>query len=250
MIGPAVASSTSCSSPNALWQMMNLMQLLTFIVLFGVYLPAPIKDMISSSSFFSLSFPIPHLQSLYGIEYLVDFIDFELEDSAFASLGVESGSTFVNVLTQILVLLMILMLHLFVLTLRNCDPNKANGCLSKWLRWTGKKIFDFFTFTVYIRLLLQSSQFMLMTSIAELNAFNYQSAPRIVSLCLAGVVLLIVSAFLIFSVKLWVSRIRKQAYHEESKFDEFFGGLKRKKFASAYNLLILIRRVYLVLWII
>jgi hypothetical protein len=53
MIGPAVASSTSCSSPNPLWQMMNFMQYLTFIVLFGVYLPALIKDMISSSSFFA-----------------------------------------------------------------------------------------------------------------------------------------------------------------------------------------------------
>jgi cysteine-rich repeat protein len=250
MIASVVASSMSWSSPSGLWQMMNLMQLLMFLVLLGVYLPIPIKDMITSSSFFSLSLPIPHLQSLYGIGHFLEFIDLESENSALSSLGAESGSTFVNVLSQLLMLLLIIILHLFTLTFRKCDPNRSNGWWSKWLKWTGKKIFDFFTFTAYIRLLLQSSQFMLMSSIAEFYAFKLQSASHIVSLCLAGAVLLLVVAFFIVSAKLWITRVRKWAYHEESKFDEFFSGLKKTKFATAYNLFILMRRAYLSLWII
>jgi hypothetical protein len=119
MISSVVASSMSCSSPTGLWQMMNLMQLLLFLVLFGVYLPTPIKDMITSNSFFSLSLPIPHLQNLYGIGNFFEFIDFESENSALKSLGAESGSTFINVLSQLLMLLLILIFHLFALTLRN-----------------------------------------------------------------------------------------------------------------------------------
>jgi hypothetical protein len=119
MISSVVASSMSCSSPTGLWQMMNLMQLLLFLVLFGIYLPTPIKDMITSSSFFSLSLPIPYLHRLFGIGYLFEFIDFESENSALSSLGAESGSTFVNVLSQLLMLLLIFILHLFALTLRN-----------------------------------------------------------------------------------------------------------------------------------
>jgi cysteine-rich repeat protein len=250
MIGSAVASLMSCSSPSGLWQMMNLMQLLMFLVLLGVYLPTPIKDMITSSNYFLFSLPIPHLQNLYGIGYLFEFIGLEQRNSALSSLGVESGSTFVNVLSQLLMFLMILILHLFALTLRSWDPARAHGWWSKWLKWTGKKIFDFFTFTVYIRLLLQSSQFMLMNSIAELNAFSDHSASHIVSLCLAGAVLFLVAAFFVIGVKLWITRVRKWAYHKESRFNEFFSGLKKKKFASAYNLLILMRRAYLTLWII
>jgi signal transduction histidine kinase len=127
MIASVVASSMSCSSPSGLWQMMNLMQLLMFLVLFGVYLPIPIKDMITSSSFYSLSLPIPHLQSLYGIGHFFEFIDLESEDSALSSLGAESGSTFVNVLSQLLMLLLIIILHLFTLTFRKCDPNISSG---------------------------------------------------------------------------------------------------------------------------
>jgi cysteine-rich repeat protein len=250
MIGSAVASLMSCSSPSGLWQMMNLMQLLMFLLLFGVYLPAPIKNMITSGSFASLSFSIPHLQNLYGIGHLFEFIDFECEDSALASLGAESGSTFVNVLSQIFMLLLIFILHLFALTLMNWDPARANGWWSKWLKWTGKKIFHFFTFTVYIRLLLQFSQFMLMNSISEFYAFNFENTPHIVSLFLAGAIFLVVAAFFVIGVKLWITRVRKWTYHEESRFDEFFSGLKKTKLASAYNLLILMRRAYLVLWII
>jgi flagellar biogenesis protein FliO len=118
MIGSAAASSMSCSSPSGLWQMMNLMQLLMFLILLGVYLPSPIKDMITSSSFFSLSLPIPYLHRLYGIGYFFEFFDFESEDSALSSLGAESGSTFINVLSQLLMLLLLIIMHLFALTLR------------------------------------------------------------------------------------------------------------------------------------
>jgi hypothetical protein len=119
MVSSVVASSMSCSSPSGFWQMMNLMQLLMFLILLRVYLPIPIKDMITSSSFYSLSLPIPHLQSLYGIGHFFEFIDLESEDSALSSLGAESGSTFVNVLSQLLMFLLIIILHLFALSLKN-----------------------------------------------------------------------------------------------------------------------------------
>jgi hypothetical protein len=106
----------SCSSPSGLWQMMNLMQLLLFLILLRVYLPIPIKNMITSSSFFSLSLPIPYLNRLYGVGHFFEFIDFESEDSALLLLGAESGSTFVNVLSQLLMLLILFILHLFALT--------------------------------------------------------------------------------------------------------------------------------------
>jgi hypothetical protein len=107
--------------------MMNLMQLLMFLVLLGIYLPIPVKNIITSSILFSLSLPIPHLRRLYGIGYFFEFIDLESEDSALSSLGAESGSTFVNVLSQLLMLMLILILHIFALILRKCDPNRANG---------------------------------------------------------------------------------------------------------------------------
>jgi hypothetical protein len=127
MAASVVNSLMSYSSPSGLWQMMNLMQLLMFLVLLRVYLPIPIKDTITSNNFFSLSLPIPHLRSLYGIGHFFEFIDLESEDFALSSLGAESGSTFVNVLFQLLIFLLLIILHLFALTFRKCDPNRGHG---------------------------------------------------------------------------------------------------------------------------
>jgi cysteine-rich repeat protein len=250
MLSSLVASSIGCSSPNGLWQMVNIMQLFMFLILLKVYLPTPIEALITSSSYFAFTFPIIHFRSLYGIGHILELIDFKPTDSALSLLGAESGSTFINVLSQLLMLILIFILHLFALSLRNCDPKMADGRWSKWLKWTGKKNFDFFTFTVYIRLILQSSQFMLMSSIAEFYAFNLENDSYIVSLGLAGLVLLLIGVFFIIGVKFWITRVRKWAYHQESRFNEFFNGLKKTKFATSYSLLILLRRAYLILWII
>jgi hypothetical protein len=51
-------------------------------------------------------------------------------------------------------------------------------------------------------------------------------------------------------VKLWYTRVSKSKCKKKTKFKELFVGLKKSKFALAYNLLILSRRMYLALWII
>jgi hypothetical protein len=95
------------------------MQLFMLLILLKVYLPAPIKDVITSNNFFLFFLQIPSLRSFYGVGYFFEFIDIESEDSALSELGAESGSTFINVLSQLLVLLLISILHLFVLALKD-----------------------------------------------------------------------------------------------------------------------------------
>ena len=69
--------------------------------------------------------------AFYGIGMFFKFIDQESKDSTLSSLGAESRSTFINVFSQLLVLLLIAISHLFVLFLRTCDPDTANGWCSK-----------------------------------------------------------------------------------------------------------------------
>jgi hypothetical protein len=115
MLSSLVASSIGCSSPNGLWQMVNIMQLFMFLILLKVYLPTPIEALITSSSYFAFTFPIIHFRSLYGIGHILELIDFKPTDSALSLLGAESGSTFINVLSQLLMFILIFILHLFAL---------------------------------------------------------------------------------------------------------------------------------------
>jgi cysteine-rich repeat protein len=250
MAGSAAASSMSFSSPSGLWQVMNMMQLFMMLVLLGVYLPTPIKDMITSSSYFSLSFEVPFIEQIYGIGSFLTWIDFNNENSTLKSVGVQSGSTFRNVLSQLLTLLLIIMIHLLVIALRKCDPENIYSSWPKWVKYIGQKIFRLFTFAIYIRLLMQYSQFMLISSLSEIYAFNIESTPHLVSLCLACLVLLLLATFFLISARFWYERVTQLNYESDTWFRELFSGLKKTKFGTSYNLLILLRRTYLISWII
>jgi cysteine-rich repeat protein len=246
MAGSAAASSMSFSSPSGLWQVMNMMQLFMMLVLLGVYLPTPIKDMITSSSYFSLSFEVPFIEQIYGIGSFLTWIDFNNENSTLKSVGVQSGSTFRNVLSQLLTLLLIIMIHLLVIALRKCDPENIYSSWPKWVKYIGQKIFQLFTFAIYIRLLMQYSQFMLISSLSEIYAFNIESTPHLVSLCLACLVLLLLALFFFISARFWYERVTQLNYESDTWFRELFSGLKKTKFGTSYNLLILLRRTYLI----
>jgi hypothetical protein len=56
-------------------------------------------------------------------------------------------------------------------------------------------------------------------------------------------------AFVLFGVFKW----RKQVYDNNdahSMFGEYFSGLKKKRFASTYNLLLVLRRLVLISWLV
>jgi hypothetical protein len=108
MAGATIASSINMSSPNGMWQSVNIMQLFVLILLLGIYLPQRIKDILTSNSFLSSSIKLPFIENLYGIKNMLNFFDFSQENSHLMAIGIESGSTFNNIFTQILLLIVVM----------------------------------------------------------------------------------------------------------------------------------------------
>jgi hypothetical protein len=93
MAGSAAASSMSFSSPSGLWQEMNMMQLFAILLMFGVYLPIKIKDLIFSSSFFSLSFDLSFMKEIPWIGSHFTYLNFSQDNLILKNSGANSGNT-------------------------------------------------------------------------------------------------------------------------------------------------------------
>ena len=120
--------------------------------------------------------------------------------------------------------------------------NKCNKCLNKaWF---------VFAFTIYIRLFLETSQYVLLTSFYELTEFNIQSSPQIVSLIISLLIYILCLAYLTFSVYLWIKHRRYFDKHEHKHFKEMFNGIRNRHRARSYTSMLMLRRVILVIFLI
>jgi hypothetical protein len=249
MAASAAASTVSLSPPSGLWQAMNMMQLYLLLLLFRVYLPDKIKDFISSSSLFSLSFRLPFLYNIPYVGYFLEHIDFEQDNSTLKESGVVSGNIFTNIQVHLIAFAWIALLHLMTIPLRKWDPMKGKGNASVWFRRLWRWLWRLFTLTLYVRTIMQSSQFFILVSVSGVYDQSFEDFPHTLSFICSVSILLVMLAFVLFGVFKW----RKQEYNNSnahSMFGEYFSGLKKKRFASTYNLLLVLRRLVLISWLV
>ena len=120
--------------------------------------------------------------------------------------------------------------------------NKCNKCMNKaWF---------IFAFTIYIRLFLETSQYVVLTSFYEVTEFNIQSLPQIVSLIISLLIYGLCLAFLIFSIYLWIKHKRYFDKNEHKYFKEMFNGIRNRHRAWLYTSTLMFRRVILVIFLI
>jgi cysteine-rich repeat protein len=250
MAGSVVGSTITMSSPNGMWQTMNFIQLLLLLLLLDVHLPQKIIDFITSTSFFSLSFRIPFVENSFLFSSLLEFFDFGQQNPTLEMMGVENGSTLKNIFSQIFIIFVVVIFHLFAITLRNWDPDDSSGKFTKAIRWLCKRLWRLLTFTIYIRTILQWSQFMIIASVSEIYTLETKTLPHLVSFWIAWVTLIFLSLFFFLGTYLWYQRLDNIEYITNSRFQEFFSGLKKTNSGISFNLIILLRRGVVISWLV
>jgi hypothetical protein len=106
------------------------------------------------------------------------------------------------------------------------------------------------TFSFYIRFFLTLFMFMALVSIAEFVAMNFNSAAHFLSWFIAFGVVIFLFAFFLFSLWLWYKKATDPEKFAETKFDEFFRGLKKNKIHSSYILALTFRKILFSFWIV
>jgi cysteine-rich repeat protein len=253
IISALISSLITLSSPNNVWQIGNLLQMFMLLLLLNIYIPEKVIIFITTNLFALLSFDIPFLKEIrdYLLGDIVIFFESEQKDEKLKLLEAKSGSTPINASNSVLVLLWVIVIHaalvypIFAWTSK-LKRNKGKDNLSRMFRlW--KFIWDAFTFSFYIRFIMQSSQFYIVSSLSELLRWEFDNAGKLTSWIIA-LLLLSVWVLTLFLNIFEIVRIDPH-FEVESLLKEFTVDLKKDKLSCAYNAMLLARRFIFIAWI-
>ena len=203
--------------------------MLFFLLLTRTYIPNDIRTVITGSGFainFSSYIPINKISLMDSI---LNKFDFQLTNVSLDSFGIKSDSTIYNILPFFISLIIASILHLFVYFLNkwtsNCKTDIKWGCCLRRIIKLITIVYNIMTFGYYIRALIQISQYLLVSSLSEILAFNGSTGLRKVSLVFAFCMLFLLISLIVLSLCLaWSKLPILEKRHK--KLGEFFIGLK------------------------
>ena len=141
------------------------------------------------------------------------------------------------------------------MTLVLAKKSKSNcwNYLLLGIHWFLQKLMILFTFTLYIRIILQTNQFILISWVSEVYQFNFYGTKRQISTIIAFLALIGWITIIVIMILLTLS---KDAYKlsespdKRSKFAHLFDGVSLNKKSHMFVWLLQIRRViYIILLI-
>ena len=108
------------------------------------------------------------------------------------------------------------------------------------------KTFQFFVFSIYVRIFIEVNTFVVLTSTSEIKEWRIVTTSNIISLIIAIIWYLFCIAFIVLSFLFWMKHKNKEINDEYSPFKEFINGIKNKSAAKIYSTIFLLRRTLFV----
>jgi hypothetical protein len=122
--------------------------------------------------------------------------------------------------------------------------------MDNWLGKLIKKLMNLLTFTIYIRMIIESSLLLSLSSISELSYFNLTSVEQIISFCISCILIIFLISFIVFSLFYSITSLSPDFSEDKSFFAETVTGTKNTKFGRIFIGMFLVRRVSSVSWVI
>ena len=170
----------NASAPTGLWITMNQFQLILLLLLTKSNIPRSIVSYLSGLKATTWSFNFIPFKSIPGFDKMVNRFDFRLPDAELKYFGINSGSTFVTNFSLICIVLILIAIHSLFLLIYRLLKSKVKS-KTKWVKCL-KKIFQFFAFSLYIRVMFEANVFLLLSSLSELYQWDTSNSSKIISL--------------------------------------------------------------------
>ena len=131
-------------------------------------------------------------------------------------------------------------IHAIIFICNKCIQSKfsENKCIHVLIR----KLYRAFTFSLYIRFILEIYVFLLLASISEVYMFSSSSYARRVSLSIAYLIIAFCAGFVCLSVWQYFKSLKDVSLESMIYFSEFFNGIKANGKARTYSTIFLLRR--------
>ena len=240
----AVFSFWNLSTPSGLWITMNQFQLILLLLLTKSSIPRSIVDYLSGLKATTCSFNFIPFKDIPGFNFIINYLTFSLPKKELDYFGIFSGSTFANNFSLICILLIFSSVHSLFLFIHRSLVVKMKA-KKRCVNFLGK-IYQFFAFNFYVRMLLEANQFLMLSSFSELYEFDTSSSSKIVSLMFAFCGFFICFGFISLSLINYIIHKNTDNMEKYIPLKEFFSGLKSRGLSKLYSTLLLMRRALFV----
>ena len=247
----SVATSVlKSSSPTAMWSLFNQLQMLILLLVVENYVPIDVKDAIIQQDFAMFNFDFIPVAEIPFVNWPTKWIDYEQQNDILKELGLEWQSTFNNLLSLMMMLIIIIFVHAAVKlspTFKQRKKSKNENKCRRYMRNTRRKVLEYFMYGLYIRLIMEAHQSFLLSGISELDSFSFNSTISIIS-ALFAIIIVTLSVMLVVKAYYMVYKDWSN-FDADSKFVfmEFYADIKDNKWARLYTPLLLTRRLLFII---
>jgi hypothetical protein len=172
-------SAISMSSPQTIFSIINQFQMFILLPMIGAYMPPRVIQVLLGMNFSMFSFSFIPLEKIPLISDLINFIDYDQNDEYFDSIGLTSGSAFLN---SIALMLVFGLFALFYLSLLPCYHSSKQLNEKNWFKIIVRIAFNMMTFSFYVIFVLEVYLVMCLSTVSELNAFDHSTSFKKFSL--------------------------------------------------------------------
>jgi succinate dehydrogenase hydrophobic anchor subunit len=238
-------SAQSGSSSNSFWSMINQFQMVLLLNLLGANLHIDIKNYIEGFEFTNFSFSFIQIQNINFIGSFYDSFSWEEDDEDYELIGIEYKCTVINHFQVFLLLVILILFHIWIVIFHKKfnDSSKRSG------RWM-KKLYDMWTFTIYLRVLIEGFLFLYLSSLSEIYTTDFSSSAKTSSFLTSVIIFVCLWSGFGFISYIWTVSTKRNFDKETSKFGELFEGLKSKKYPHFFQVVFLSRRILSATWIV
>ena len=241
-----LTSFINISSIASLWMSINQLQMFFLLLITRSYIPEDIKSFITGLDYALNIYEYISLRKLGIYPSLLNGFDNNSTNSLLDPLKIQYDSTVANTYTIFGFLCCMIIFHIFISILRwilsKFLCNESWSWLSKLIKWIVEKIFNFMTFSFYIRNTLELSQFILVSSTNEIYQIKtsnpYQIASYIFSILMIVLYLMIITSTVYLALSSY--KLEKEKHN---KLGELFTDLKNSKKSKLYVAILLLRRL-------
>jgi hypothetical protein len=257
LVGTSAAMIGGTSSVAGIYQAVNVMQLAQLIQLTGSQPPTKLSNFLDNEFYWTNPTRVMSNKNLgvskrnlnSGDNSFVYF-DFEMDSKPLRNIGIIYGSVIANLFLPFILLIITILFFVFIWAISKSLPSESfNKCMQMTIKVINV-ILKMMTFSFYIRFFLILSQYISLVSLAEIFNMNFDDWPHIISWFVALGVAVSLMAFFGFGVWLWYKKATNSEKYFETKFDEFFRGLKKGKLYSSYILVLMLRRFFITIWLV
>ena len=225
--------------------MIHQFQMYLLLPLLGAHIHDNVVQFIVGMDFAMFSFNFLPTYKLFGFKHANSYLSIAQDQEYLESIGLESKSAIVNNLQMALVVCLLIILHLLYLPIHKY-LSKKEGFFGR----LAAKLFTFFTFSVYIRMVIEAVLLLSLSSCNEIYDFDLEGLDRQISFGMSCLIVAGMIGFALMCLVMWKKAQAASFDPEKSCFREFLSGAKSTKLGRLYLFMFVLRRLFSVFWVV